>query len=104
MSRRTGGTQVAWLVDWWYYLLALLKPVLHSFDRDLTKCLPFTDTVVIVKGAAVTKTQFHLLGSCQVGAGRQTVNKTNHISWSGGLSPVGNSWKDLGRYGDMIWL
>lgn len=25
---------------------SLLKPVLHSFDRDLTECLPFADTVV----------------------------------------------------------
>lgn len=56
----------------------------------------FADTVVNMEGAAVSKTQFHLLGSCQVEQGGK-LNKRNHISWLGGLSPIGNSWEDLGR-------
>lgn len=29
------------------------------------------------------------------------MNKTNHISCSGGLSTIGNSWEELGS--EMVW-
>lgn len=57
----------------------------------------FAGAVVNMEGTAVSMIQFHLLGSCQIGAEGQNVNKRNHISWSGGLSPIGNSREDLGR-------